>query len=251
MNQTALLFDNIRALLIYKTNELGDRPLVAGDDARREHDRVALFDRQTLVHLRRHLIERRARLSLRPGDQKDDLVIVELLCLLNSHQQPIRNIEIAKPVGDLDVLLHRAPQHADSAIELLRDVKDDLQTMNRRSKRRDDDAAFGLGKDFFESRNYRAFGWRAAGHSRVGRVGKQRQHAFLSISAERTQIDWFANHRRLVNFVIAGVNDRADRRLDRQRETIDQRMRRAYELDRERADGDHVARLDPMQHYIA
>ena len=134
--------------------------------------------------MRGHLIERRARLSLRTGDQKNDLVIVKLLCLFNSHQQLIVNVQIAEPLGDLDVLLHRAPQHADSAIELQRDVKDDLQTMDRRSERRDNDAAFGFGKDFFESRNHRAFRGRAAGHGRVGGIGKQRQHAFLSVTPQ-------------------------------------------------------------------
>jgi hypothetical protein len=56
------------------------------------------------------------------------------------------NVEIAKPLGNLDVLLHRATEHADLAIELLRDIKDDLQTMNRRSKRRDDNSALASAK---------------------------------------------------------------------------------------------------------
>ena len=33
MNQPAFFFDDIRALLIYETNELGDRAFVAGNDA--------------------------------------------------------------------------------------------------------------------------------------------------------------------------------------------------------------------------
>ena len=75
---------------------------------------------------------------------------------------------------------------------------------------------FASRKDLFKRRNHGALRWRAAGHGRVGRIRKQRQHAFLSVAPERAQIDRLADHRRLVNLVIAGVNDRADRRLDRQ-----------------------------------
>jgi hypothetical protein len=75
---------------------------------------------------------------------------------------------------------------------------------------------FASEKDLFKGRDHGAFGRRAAGHGRVCRIRKQRQHAFLSVTSERTQIDRLADHRRLVNLVIAGVNDRADRRFDRE-----------------------------------
>jgi len=69
-------------------------------------------------------------------------------------------------------------------------------------------------EDFLKGWNYSALGWRTTRHGRVGRVGKQRQHAFLPVTAQCAQIDGLANHRRLVNFVVTGVHDRADRGFD-------------------------------------
>jgi hypothetical protein len=37
----------------------------------------------------------------------------------------------------------------------------------------------------------------------VGRIRKQREHAFLSITAQAAQIDGLADDRRLIDFVIA------------------------------------------------
>ena len=85
--------------------------------------------------------------------------------------------------------------------------------MNRRRKRRDDNAPLRLREDLFKRRNHslqKAFDR----NGRVRRIGEQRQHAVLSVTAKRPQIDRLTDHRCLVYFVIAGMNDRADRRLD-------------------------------------
>src|SRR5690349_14777127 len=107
------------------------------------------------------------------------------------------DIEIAKPLSNLDVFLHRSTEHADFPIELLRDIKDDLQTMNRRSKRCDDNSALGFSEDLFERRNNGTLRWRATGHGRVSRIGKQREDAFLSVPAKGPEVDRLADHRRL------------------------------------------------------
>ena len=106
MNQPALFFDDVRTALVYKTNELGDRAFVAGNDPRRKHDRVGLFDGQAFVNLGRHLIERRARLSLRSRYQKNNFVIVQALRVVDRNQHSVMNIQITEALGDFDVFLH-------------------------------------------------------------------------------------------------------------------------------------------------
>jgi hypothetical protein len=53
--------------------------------------------------------------------------------------------------------LHRTTEHTDFSVELLRYIKNDLDTMNRGRKRSDNDAALRFGKDLFEGRDDGAF----------------------------------------------------------------------------------------------
>src|SRR5215212_2041569 len=79
VDQPAFLFDDVRATLVDESDHARDQTLVARNDARRQHDRVAFFDHQPFVTLHRHLRERRARLALRSSDEKNDLVIAHRL----------------------------------------------------------------------------------------------------------------------------------------------------------------------------
>src|SRR5437588_2498321 len=126
MNQATLFFDNVCAFLIHKTNELGDRAFVARNDAGGKYDGVARFDGHAFVELRRHLIKGGARLSLRSGNEKNDLVIRHRLRLVDVDEHSTMNVEITKPLGYLDILLHRTPKHADLPTELLRHIEHDL-----------------------------------------------------------------------------------------------------------------------------
>ena len=53
--------------------------------------------------------------------------------------------------------------------------------------------------------------------------------------------------RRLIDLEVAGVDDHAMRRLDRQRHAVGNAVRDAQELDRERADRDALARAHAHQ----
>src|SRR5215213_1126299 len=169
--ETSFLFDDVGAALVDESDHARDYTLVAGNDARRQHDRVALFDHQPFVTLRRHLRERRTRLALRSGNQKHDLVVAHHLGFVQRHEQPVRNVEITESICNLDILLHRTPEHTDVSIKLLRNVEHDLQTMNRRSKSRNDDAPLRFRKDLFERRNHCALRRRATRNRRVCGIG--------------------------------------------------------------------------------
>ncbi len=67
-------------------------------------------------------------------------------------------------------------------------------------------------------------------------IGQEREHAAVTVSIERAEINRIALDGRFVNFEIAGVNDDADGRGDGERDAIHQRMRDADEFDLERPD---------------
>ena len=64
-------------------------------------------------------------------------------------------------------------------------------------------------------------------------VGEESEHALIAVSGESMQIEFLSIDRRRIDFEIAGVDDRAGRRLDRERKRIDDRMRHMEELDGE------------------
>ena len=80
----------------------------------------------------------------------------------------------------------------------------------------------------------------------VRAVGEQREHAGGPELGEPVEVEVLAVERRLVDLEIAGVDDDAVRRGDRQRDAVGHAVRDAQELDRERADRDALAR--PHRH---
>ena len=70
----------------------------------------------------------------------------------------------------------------------------------------------------------------------VGAVGEQREHARGAELGEAMQVEVLAVERRLIDLEVAGVDDHAARRVDRQRQAVRHAVRDAQELDRERAD---------------
>src|SRR5205807_7970985 len=127
--------------------------------------------------------------------------------LVDVDEHSTMNVEITKPLGYLDILLHRTPKHADLPTELLRHIEHDLQTMNGRGEGGNDDATRRLSEDFFEGRNDGTLRRRSSGNCRVGGIGKQSQHAFLSVPPKGSQVDRFADDGCLVNFIVARVNN--------------------------------------------
>ena len=66
-------------------------------------------------------------------------------------------------------------------------------------------------------------------------------------SREAVDVEVLAVDRRLIDLEVAGVDDDADRRVDRQRHAVRHAVRDADELDRERADRHAVARAAPAR----
>ena len=87
-------------------------------------------------------------------------------------------------------------------------------------------------------------GRRNAVAQRVGAVADQRQHALVAELAEALLVGQGAERGVEVDLPVAGVDHRSERRLDRQRHRLGDRVVDADRLDLERADIDAIALLE-------
>ena len=137
----------------------------------------------------------------------------------------------AEPLRDLRVLVHAAADERHLAIELRREVDDDLQPIQARRKRRDDDLAFGAGEDLLERVFDVRFRAGVAAAIDVRAVAEHRQHAFGAELREAVQIERLAVERRLIDLEVAGVQQHALRRAHDHRHAVRHAVRDADELD--------------------
>ena len=89
---------------------------------------------------------------------------------------------------------------------------------------------------------------RLARHQRVGGIADHRQHAFVAQLSERGGIGGLAQQRIGIDLPVAGVHDHAERRADRQRIRLGDRMGDGDEIDGERPELQRAAQrhvLDP------
>ena len=85
--------------------------------------------------------QRRLRLSLRAGADADDVLrrVVADVAVADLHAG--RDPQVAEPLRDLRVVDHAAADERDLAIELRRQVDEDLHPVDARREHRDDDLA--------------------------------------------------------------------------------------------------------------
>ena len=157
---------------------------------------------------------------------------------------------IAQILRDLGRLHHRAPHQRNLAAVLEGLIDGQLNAMDRRREAGDEQTAFGAGEDFLEARTNRAFARRVALALHVGRILKQRQHAFLAVLGKGVQVEEAIVGRRRIDLEVAGMNQNAQRRVDRQRHAIHQAVRHVDGIDGERPDLEALARLDLVEHGI-
>ena len=92
-----------------------DRLLVARNDARRQHHRVALFDLGVLVIVDGGARQRRHRLALRAADQHANFLRRKVLHLAGMNQQALGNFDVAEVLRNLRRVVHRAADEGDFA----------------------------------------------------------------------------------------------------------------------------------------
>ena len=188
------------------------------------------------------LRERRHRLALRPGAEAQDVLggVVHHLGVANLKAGG--DVQVAEALRDLRVLDHAAADERHLPVELRGQIDDDLHPVDARGEGRDDQPSAGAGENLLEGLGDLGFRAGEAAPVDVGAVGEERQHALGAELREPVDVEVLPVDRRLVDLEIPGVDDHADRGMNRQRHAIGHAVRDADELDREGADGDPIAR---------
>ena len=137
----------------------------------------------------------------------------------------------------------------------MREFDRQLDAVNRRREARDEQAALGVGENFVELAAHGALAGRVSLALDVGGILKQRQHAFFAVLGEGVQVEKFVVGRRGIDFEVAGVNDHAERRVDRERDAIDQAVRYLDGMDGEGSDlealaGAHFAQVGVVEQAV-
>src|ERR1700733_11419997 len=109
-----------------------DRLLVAGDDARGEHDGVVLFDFGVLV-----IVDSGARkgghgLALRAADQDANFFRREVLHLAGIDHEAVGDFDVAEILSDLGRVIHGAADEGDFAAMCVREFNGQLDAMDGR-----------------------------------------------------------------------------------------------------------------------
>ena len=97
-----------------------DRLLIAGNDARRKHHRVARLNARVLVIINRGARQRRHRLALRAADQHANFFRRQVADLRRMNQHPVGHVDVAQVLRDLCRLHHRAADQRNLAAVLER-----------------------------------------------------------------------------------------------------------------------------------
>ena len=243
----AVVVDDVRFAAEQVVHHAEDGFFVAGDDARRQYDGVALFDFGVLVVVHRRPRQRRHGLALRAADEDADFLGREVLHFAGMNQHAFGDLDITQVFGDLGGILHGAADETDFAAVLARHVDGQLDAVNRRREAGDEQAPLGAGKHFFELAAHGAFARRVALALDVGGILQQRQHSFFAILGETVQIEEAVVGRRWIDLEVAGMQHDAERRVDGERNAIDQAVRDLQRMNRERPDLEAFSGTDLAQ----
>ena len=128
------------------------------------------------------------------------------------------------------------PTKATLAIELHRQVGEDLHAIDARRERRDDELALRAGEDLLEGVFDVDLRAGVPAPIDVRAVAEHREHAFRAQLREAVQVERLAGERRLIDLEIAGVDQHALRRANDDGHTVGHAVRDADELELKRAD---------------
>ena len=223
-----------------------DRDLVAGNDPRREDHRVALGELE-LVIAGGDPPERRARLALPPGGDDQHFVLAAVASLRRirpaagnraDSRSPGRRAGCARASGRRCTPA-RPVSLATRPIVCSRAAFDAKVVTSTRPF-----AIIVLREQPLVDALFRA---RRPVLEDVGRIAHQREHAGIADRGQRLGARRFAQHRRLVDLPVAGVEDIAEGRLDQQPIAFGDRVRQRDEADLERPELDASAALDDVE----
>ena len=193
-----------------------DGVLVAGDEARRQHDGVAGLDPHRVVAVG-HPRQRRQRLALRTGRDHADVLVGQRVDLASVDDQAGRHPQQPEIAGDAHVAHHRPADEGHRALVRLRRVEHLLHPVDVAGEAGDDDPPLGGAEHVVEHRRDLALAGDEAGNLGVGRVRQQQIDALAPEPGEAAEVGDAPVERELVHLEVAGVQDGARRRADGRR----------------------------------
>ena len=105
---------------------------VAGNDARRQNDSIALFDFGVLVVIHRRAGQCRHGFALRAADEHADSLRREVFHFAGMDHHAVGNLDVTQVFRDFGGVLHGAADEADLAAVLSRHIHRQLDAVNRR-----------------------------------------------------------------------------------------------------------------------
>src|SRR6185369_13392370 len=237
--------DDQRADVAQRVHDPAYGDLIARNLLRREDDGVAFGELQLML-AERDPAQRGAWLTLAAGGDDQQFLARQAHRILEPDR--LREIaEIAGGFGDPQDTIETAAGDADLAPGLDRHPADRFQPRRIGSEGGDQHPSFRRHHRFKQSSMDPGFAARGAILEDVGRVAHQRQHAGIADVGHRFGRAWLAEHGRLVDLPVAGVEDITERRLDQQAITFGDRVRQRDVGYAERIEVDRSAALDHPQ----
>ncbi len=253
--RSAVFVNHVRLAAEQVVDHAVDGLLVAGDDARREHDRVAFFNLGVLVIVHGSARQGRHGLALRPADHHADFFRREVLHLAGIDHQAFGNFQVAEIFGNFRGVVHGAADERDFASVLMCQFHGQPDAMNGRRKAGNEQPPLGLRENFIKLPAHRALARRVSFALNVGRILKQRQDALFAVFGEGVQIEKMVVGGRGIDFEIAGMNDDAQWSVNRERNAIHQAVGHVNGVDGEDADleafaGAHLAQIGVIEQAV-
>ena len=194
----------------------------------------------------RHARERRARLALAAGGERQNPVARQALERVHA-QERRQAVEHAAVARDRDDALDRPAENADLPSGGEAGLGRRAQPGDVGSEGGHDHPALRLADEPGQRLGDVALGRAFAFAQDVGRIADERQHALVAERPEARLIGRRADDRRRVDLPVGGVDDEPGGRADRKRRAFGYRMRDGDEFDHERADHDPLAELNDLQ----
>ena len=221
----------------------------------REDDGVSLFDFGVLVIVDGGARERGHGLALRAADEHANFFRRKILHLAGIDDQAVGDFDVAEILGDLGGIVHGAAEERDFAAVLVGELDREIDAVNRRRKAGNEKPPLGVGEYFVELSSYGALAGRVSLALDVGGILEQSQHAVLAVFGEGVQVEKFVVGGRGIDLEIAGVNDDAERRVDGERNAIDQAVRHLDGMNGERSGlealvGTHLAQVGVVEQAV-
>ena len=241
---------DVAAALQKLVNNRADGFFVARDRARGDDNHVVLADGHLTVIVERHARQRGHRLALTARRDQDDLVLRVAGNHVEVDQEAVRHIQIAEAARDRHHIDHAAAGKRDLAAILRRAVDDLLHAADIRRERRDNQTLvvrIGTREHRLKGRVDLLLRLCVAGTLGVRRVGHQHEDALLAELRKPREIDHAALRRGKIDLEVAGVDDDACRRVEREAHRVGNRVVHVDQLHVEAAEMNVRARRRHMQ----